>query len=148
MFWWFVKTTYCLHELKKEVNELEIVPSRCGRHLSMWSHHFTYHPNTHQQSQELWMVFPGPTNKLLFSFSVISYVYRSFIQNKTTFTKHCLIYSVDFKTTRDIWNPMSKAVTGKFTGLAGIVNVTAPDRANSPRSRAWQIVILFNSAAV
>ena len=31
-------------------------------------------------------------------------------------------YSVDFKAPRELWNPLSKAVPGKFMHLAGIIN--------------------------
>ena len=51
-------------------------------------------------------------SKLFLSFSVISYVYRSFIRNKTTFTKHCLTQWLS-----KLWNPLSKAVPDKCNGF-------------------------------
>ena len=35
-------------------------------------------------------IFADPTYSVILSYTVISDVYRSFIQNKTTFTKYCL----------------------------------------------------------
>ena len=51
--------------------------------------------------------------ELLLSFMVISNAYRSSVPNKTTFTKYSLTW-VDFKAPRKLWNPLSKAVPGKF----------------------------------
>ena len=48
---------------------------------------------------------------LLLSFMVVSGFYRSFIPNKTTFTSYSL--------TKCIWNPLAKAVHGKFHGSGG-----------------------------
>ena len=45
-------------------------------------------------------------SKLLLSFTAISYVYESFIPNAITFTKYYL--------PQELWNPLSKAVPGKF----------------------------------
>ena len=56
-------------------------------------------------------------HKLLLSFTVISDDYRSFTANKT-FTKYCLI-SVEFKAPGELWNPLSKAIPGKFYGSGG-----------------------------
>ena len=75
--------------------------------------------------------------KLLLSFMVILDGYRSFILNKTKSTKFCLVnsciyyachtcgiyqvlpYSVDFKAPQELWNPLSKAVPGKFHRSGG-----------------------------
>ena len=78
------------------------------------------------------------------SFLIISYVYRSFIPNKTTFTKYCLT-RLDFKAPREIWNP-SKAihVSGKFHGSSGHSKCNSlQNRASFHRSLAWQIVLIF-----
>ena len=77
--------------------------------------------------------------KLLFRFTIISDVY------KNTFTKHRL-YSVDFKAPRELWNPLSKTVPSNFTGMADIVNGTVY-KTSFDRSRAWQIVLIFNTAS-
>ena len=60
-------------------------------------------------------IFIIPTYKLLSSFMVISDVCKSFIPIKTTFAKYCLT-QLDFKAPRELWNPLSKAVPGKFLG--------------------------------
>ena len=59
----------------------------------------------HIYSAKFRELFTGPTYKFLLSFTAISGVYRSFVPNKTTFTKHCL-----------------KAAPGNFHRLAGVVN--------------------------
>ena len=78
---------------------------------------------------------------------VIFNVSRSFIPNKTTFTKYCLLYSVDFKAPKELWNPINKAVPGKFhrSGGHGKYNCWQ-EQANIHRSRVWQIVLFFNAA--
>ena len=57
-------------------------------------------------------------HKLLLSFTVFSDIYRSFIRNKTTFTKNtfCL---VDFKAPLELWNLLRQAVPGKFRWSGG-----------------------------
>ena len=61
-----------------------------------------------------------PTYNLLLSYTVISYVYRSFIRNKTTFTNYCLTQWTS-KVSGNHW-------VGQYmvnsTGLMGIVNTT------------------------
>ena len=42
------------------------------------------------QCKKLGKIFTGPTSKLHLSYMVISYVYKSFGPNKTTFNKYCL----------------------------------------------------------
>ena len=76
-------------------------------------YHWTY-MSSYQQCKKLGKIFTSPTCKLILSFMVISDVYRSFIPNKTTFTKYCLT-QVDFKALQ-LWNPLSKGVPGKFHG--------------------------------
>ena len=65
------------------------------------------------QNQELGKIFTGQTYKLLLNFTVISDVYKSFIPNKTTFTKCCLSLSY-CQSSQQLWNPWSKAGFGKF----------------------------------
>ena len=73
-------------------------------------------------------IFTGPMYKVLSNCVVFSYVYRSFIPNKATFTKFGL----------------TQAVPTKFTGSGGHGKCNcAQDRANFHRSRAWQIVLLL-----
>ena len=67
--------------------------------------------------------FRGPTYKLLLSFTVISDVYRSFIQNKTTFTKYCLIQWMP-KLLRSFDIHWRRQYLVNFMGLVGIVNAT------------------------
>ena len=66
----------------------------------------------HYQCHKLRKIFTGLTYKLLLRFKVISGVYRSFIPNKTMLTKYCL-------TPGELWNPLSKAVFGKFNWSGG-----------------------------
>ena len=61
------------------------------------------------------LIFTGSTIKLLLSFAVISDVYRSFIPNKTKFSSAVLLSG--FQTHRELWNPLSKEVPGKFHGF-------------------------------
>ena len=51
-----------------------------------------------------------------------------------------------FQSSRELWNPLSKAVPGKFhrSGRHGKCNCLQ-DRANSHRSLAWQIALIFNT---
>ena len=57
-----------------------------------------------------------------------------------------LLYSVDFKTPRKLWNPLSKAITGKFHGSAGHSECNFLQQlTNFYMSPAWQIVIFFNT---
>ena len=71
--------------------------------------------------------------------------YRSCIPNKIIFTK-VLSYSVDFKAPREFWNPLSKAVPNKFHRFGRHSECNClQDQANFNRSRAWQIVLIFNT---
>ena len=82
----------------------------------------------------------GLTFKLLLRFMVILDVYRPFVWNKTTFIKNRL-------TPVDLWNPLNKAVPGKFHGSGGHSKCNSlQDRANFHRSRGWQIAPLFITA--
>ena len=91
------------------------------------------------QCHKLGKISSGPTyNKLSFSFPVISDVYYMHL---------VLSYSVDFKTPQELWNPLIKAVPGTFRGSAGHSKRTClKDRANFHKFRAWQIVLIFNTA--
>ena len=56
-----------------------------------------------------------------------------------------LSYSVDFKAPHELWNPLSKAVPNKFHGSGAQSKCNClQDQANSHRSQAWQIVLIFN----
>ena len=75
---------------------------------------------------------------------VISDIYRSFIQNKTTFIKYFLT-TVDFQAPQKLCNPLSKAVPGKFHGSDRHSKCKClQDQGNFHRSLAWQIVLIFN----
>ena len=77
------------------------------------------------------------------SFTVILAVYRSFIPNHTAFTKYFLTQWISKL------RGNSEIHWVNFTGLAGIENAFfLQDRANFHRSRAWQIVLIFNTAMV
>ena len=64
---------------------------------------------------------------------------------------HVYIYkvlSVDFKNPWELWNPLKKAVPGKFHESVGHSKHTTcsnclEDWANFPRSRVWQIVLIL-----
>ena len=65
-----------------------------------------------------------------------------FIPCKITFTKYCITH-------QELWNPLSKAVPGKFHGSGGHSKRNClQDRANFHRSRAWQIVLIINTVWV
>ena len=57
--------------------------------------------------------------KLLSSFMVTLDVYRSFIQNKTTFTKYCVTQLISKLPFEIHW---VRQYLVNFTGLAGIIN--------------------------
>ena len=81
--------------------------------------------------------------KLLQRFTVTSDVYRSFISNKTT--KYCLPQWIS-KLPKELWNPSSKTVPGKFhSSDEHSKHNCLQDLANFHRSRAWQIVLIFNT---
>ena len=55
-------------------------------------------------------------------------------------------YSVDFKALGELWNSLSKAVPGAFYGSVGHIKRSCQqDWANFHRSRAWQIILIFNT---
>ena len=58
-----------------------------------------------------------------------------------------LSYSVDFKAHRELWNPLRKAIPGKFhrSGRHSKYNCLQ-DQTNAYRSWAWQIVLIVNTA--
>ena len=57
---------------------------------------------------------------------------------------------MDFKAPpRELWNPLSKTVLGKFHGSGGHRKRNClQDRANFHRSQAWKIVIILNTDVV
>ena len=55
-------------------------------------------------------------------------------------------YSLDFKAPQELWNPLSKAIPGKFHRFDGHSKCNCfQDQANFKRTRAWQIVLIFNT---
>ena len=75
------------------------------------------------QCQKLGKIFTGPTYKLLFSFTVISDVHKSFIPYKTTFTKYCLTQWIS-KLLGSFEIHWIRQYLGNFMSLAGNVNTT------------------------
>ena len=76
----------------------------------------------------------------------ISYFWplRSSIRNKTTFTKYCLIQWIS---RIPVSFELHWARPGKNHGPGGQGKRNCfKDRANSHRSRAWQIILIFNNA--
>ena len=91
------------------------------------------------QWQKIRKIFTVPRYKLLLSFTIISYVYRSLIPNEATFTKCCLPQGIS-----KLWNLLSKAVLGKFHESGGYSKRDClQDRANFRRSWSWQIVLIL-----
>ena len=78
------------------------------------------------------------------SCTVISYVNKSLIQNITLFVKYRLIRWI--QSPRDPWNPLQKAVSGKFhRSDRYIKGKYLPDRDNFHRFRLWRIVLILNT---
>ena len=51
---------------------------------------------------------------------------------------------MDFQAPQELWNPLSKAVPGKFHGSGGHHKCNCfQDQTNFHRSRAWQIVLIL-----
>ena len=75
-------------------------------------------------------IIAGPTYKLLLSFAVIPDVYRSYIPNKTAFTKYMYCLT--------LWISKPQSRHSKYKCLQ--------DWANFHRSWAWQIVLIFNTS--
>ena len=101
------------------------------------------------QCPKLGEIFTGPTCTLL---TVIVGPCMSLIPNKTTFTcsRHTALLN-GFQSSpwalKINWNPPRKAVPGKFHGSSGhSKRHCLQDRDNFHRSRAWQIVVSFNTA--
>ena len=96
-------------------------------------------------SVEIGKMFQGLMYKLLLNLRVVWNVYMSFILEKNNIYL-VLIYSVDFKALWDIWNPLNKAIPGKFHGSGGHSKCNSlQDRANLHRSWVKQIVLILNS---
>ena len=71
---------------------------------------------------------------VFFSFMDISEVYMPLFQIKL----EVLSYSMDFKGPRELWNPLSKVVPGKFHGSGGqSTHRCLQDRAFFDRSRVY-----------
>ena len=68
-------------------------------------------------------IFAGPTYSVILSFTVISDVYRSFIQNKTAFTKYCLTQWIP-KLPGGFEIHWVRHYLVNFMGLVDIVNTT------------------------
>ena len=66
--------------------------------------------------------------------------------SKSNYIYRVLSHSVDFKALQELWNPLSKAVPCKFHGYVRHSKCNClQGRANCHRSRAWQIVLIFNT---
>ena len=87
----------------------------------------------------------SPTYKILLRFMVISDVYRSFIPNKTAFTKYCLTQWIS-KLPHKLWNSLSKALPDQFHISGGQSKRNClQDQGNFRRSQASQIVLILNT---
>ena len=93
------------------------------------------------QCQKLGKIFTGPTYKLILSFTVISDVYCSFMPNKTKFTKYCLTQWISDLPGRELWNPLSNAVLGKFHGSQLFIKLSQFSQVSG-----MAIVLIFNTA--
>ena len=92
--------------------------------------------------------------KLPLSYMVISDVHRSFLLNKTTFTKYCLTqwssklpgsFEIHWAWSNEIhWVIRQYLVNFHRSGRRSKGNCLQ-DRANFHRSRAWQIVLIFHT---
>ena len=99
------------------------------------------------QCQKLRKIFTGMSHKLLLYFTAISNVYRPFIW--INYIYQVLSYSMDFKTPWKLWNPLSKAFSSKFRGSGRHSKYNyLQDRANFPKARARQIILIFNTAII
>ena len=108
--------------------------------LHVLSLHQTTHPSIHPsicpfvQCQNVWIIFTGPMYKLLSRFTVISDVYRSFIRNKTTFTKYCLTQWIS-KLPWSFEIHQERQYQVNFVCVASIVNPTGVDNSIGPIAR-------------
>ena len=94
------------------------------------------------QCSKLGQTFTGPAYKLLLSFTVISNVCVSFIPNIPTFTKYCPTQWISNLP----WSFEIHWVFGIFNGSGGhSKHICLQDQASFRRSRAWQIVLIFNT---
>ena len=65
---------------------------------------------------------------------------------KQNYIYQVLAYSVDFKATQELWNPLNKPVTGTFHGSGRCSKRNyLQDRANFNRSRTRRIVLIFKT---
>ena len=127
-----------------------LLPNETSRSAAT-SRHLKWHGPMciiYKECQKLGKTLAGPTYKLLFIFTVISYAYKSFLPNKITFSKYCLTQWIS-KVPQELWNPLNKTVPGKFhrPGEHSRCNCLQ-DRAIFYRSRAWEIVLIFNTVYV
>ena len=91
--------------------------------------------------QKLGKIFTGPIYKQLLSFTVIPDVNKSFIQNKTTFAKYCLIQWLS-----KLHRSFESHWVRQHLGMVGIVNAQITvHKTDFHRSRALQIVRIFNT---
>ena len=76
-----------------------------------------------KQCQKWGQIFTGLMRKLYLRFTIISDVYRSFMPNKTAYTKDCLTQWIS-KLLGSFEIHWGRRYLVNFTGLAGIVNAT------------------------
>ena len=67
--------------------------------------------------------------------------YRSFIPNKTTFIKYCI-------TPKQLGNPLSKAIPGKFHGSGHWWAQLFTRPSQFHWSRAWQVILIRNTGTI
>ena len=89
-------------------------------------------------------IFTGPTYKSFWALWAFHMFTGPLFQIKLV-----LFYSVIVKAFRELWNPPSKAVPGKFLGSDGHSKCNClQGRANFHRSRTWLIILIFNMVQI
>ena len=102
---------------------------------------------TYKRHKKLWKIF---SSDVKVSFELYGHLWSlQVLYSKLNYIYWVLSYSMDFKAPWELWNPLSKAVPGKFHGSGGHSKCNClQDQANFHRSWAWQIVHIFNTVQV
>ena len=97
-------------------------------------------------ASKLRKLFTGPTYESFSNLTIISDVYRSFIRNKTIFTMYSLTQWIS-KPPGSFEIHWVCQYLPKFHAYSGHGKCNClQDRPNFHRSRAWQIILTFNTA--
>ena len=84
------------------------------------------------QCKKLGKIFTGPTYKLLLSFNIqVVFICLQVLYSKWSCIYQVLSYSVDFQASQEHWNPVSKALPGKFHRSGG-PSIYAPINQTEP----------------